>query len=36
MDLQNVTGDHDRQGQTAHRRYCQITHNSWVCFRWRP
>ena len=25
MDLLNMTADHDRQGQAAHRRYCQIT-----------
>jgi len=33
MDLQKTTVDHDRQGQPAHRRYRQITHSSWVCFR---
>ena len=35
-DLLNVTTDHDRQEQAAHRRYRQITHSSWVRFRWGP
>ena len=36
MDLLNATADHDRQWQAAHRRYRQITHSSWVHFRWGP
>ena len=30
MDLLNATVYHDKQGQTAHRWYRQITHSSWV------
>jgi len=33
LDLLNATADYDRQGQAAHRRYCQITQSSWVRFR---
>ena len=28
MDLLNATADHDRQGQAAHKWYCQIMHSS--------